>query len=98
MISRLLPLLITLMCVLSSAALAQDGPGGSGLAWPALLSTVVYGLIGIALCVLGYFAFDKIAGLSLQHELVEDQNIALGIMLAGVFIGIALVVAAVMIS
>ncbi|NBC17475.1 MAG: DUF350 domain-containing protein [Bacteroidetes bacterium] len=62
------------------------------------LSTLVYGLLGIALCVLGYFAFDKIAGLNLQHELVEDQNIALGIMLAGVFVGIAIVIGSVMLS
>ena len=43
---------------------------------------------------LGYFAFDKVAGLDLQRELVEDQNLSLGIMLAGVFIGIAIVVSA----
>ena len=55
-----------------------------------LISTVVYGVLGIALCVAGYFVFDKVAGLSLKRELVEDQNVAVGIMLAGVFIGIAI--------
>ena len=64
------------------------------LAITEIVSTLVYGLIGIGLCVLGYFAFDRLAGLDLQRELVEDQNTSLGIMLAGVFIGIAIVVAA----
>ena len=93
---RLVLLLITLLST-PAVAMAQDA-ARSDLSLSALLSTVVYGLIGIILCVAGYFAFDKIAGLSLKHELVEDQNVAIGIMLAGVFIGIALVVAAVMLS
>jgi uncharacterized membrane protein YjfL (UPF0719 family) len=80
-------------------AVAQDaGRRGADMTGWSILSTLVYGLLGIALCVLGYFAFDKIAGLSLQHELVEDQNVALGIMLAGVFIGIAIVIGSVMLS
>ena len=82
----------------TSVALAQEAPGTIELAPLAILSTLLYGTIGIILCVAGYFAFDKIARLDLQRELVEDQNIALGIMLAGVFIGISIVVAAVMIS
>jgi uncharacterized membrane protein YjfL (UPF0719 family) len=63
-----------------------------------LLSTLVYGLIGILLAVVGYFVFDRLLKLDLRRELVEDQNTALGIMLAGVFIGISIVVAAVMLS
>ena len=93
---RLVLLLITLLAT-PTAAMAQEA-ARSDLSANALLSTVVYGLIGIILCVTGYFAFDKIAGLSLKRELVEDQNVAIGIMLAGVFIGIAIVVAAVMLS
>ena len=93
---RLVLLLITLLAT-PTAAMAQEA-ARSDLSASTLLSTVVYGLIGIVLCVAGYFAFDKIAGLSLKHELVEDQNVAIGIMLAGVFIGIALVVASVMLS
>lgn len=92
----LLTLLLTSTPLL---ALAQDAARrGADLTVWSVLSTILFGIIGIALCVLGYFAFDKIAGLSLKHELVEDQNVALGIMLAGVFIGIAIVVASVMLS
>ncbi len=91
---RLLPLALA-----AGVASAQDAPRASaGLAAETLLSTVVYGLLGIALCVLGYVLFDKVAGFNLRHELVEDQNVAVGIVLAGAFIGIAIVVAAVMVS
>ena len=87
------------LALAAGPALAQDVLRPSaGLAAGPLLSTIVYGAVGIALCVAGYFAFDKIAGLSLRKELVEDQNVAVGVMLAGVFIGIAIVVAAVMVS
>ncbi len=93
-------LILSLLAALlwPGAALAQDGRPVADLSPLVILSTIIYGLIGISLCVAGYFAFDKIAGLSLKRELVEDQNLALGIMLAGVFIGIAIVVGAVMLS
>lgn len=84
----------------SGAALAQevvDQPGAD-LSLALILSTLVYGVIGIAFTIAGYLIFDKIIGLDLKRELVEDQNVALGIMLAGVFIGISIVVAAVMVS
>ncbi len=81
-------------------ALAQDAPPSAryDLAWQPFVSTILYGLVGILLAVLGYFVFDRILGLDLKRELVEDQNQALGIMLAGVFIGISIVVGAVMLS
>ncbi|MBN1217965.1 MAG: DUF350 domain-containing protein [Anaerolineae bacterium] len=78
---------------------AQDAPRvASDLSWQPLVSTLLYGSIGIVLAVAGYFVFDRMIGLDLRRELVEDQNVALGIMLAGVFIGIAIVVGAVMLS
>ena len=83
----------------SGIALAQSTPGTSNdLAVIPLISTLVYGLLGIILAVLGFFVFDRLLKLDLRRELVEDQNVALGIMLAGVFIGISIVVAAVMLS
>jgi uncharacterized membrane protein YjfL (UPF0719 family) len=80
-------------------AFAQEAPSvARDLAILSFISTLVYGLIGIALAVFGYFVFDRLLKLDLRRELVEDQNMALGIMLAGVFIGISIVVGAVMIS
>lgn len=99
---RLAPLALLAVLVAADPALAQEADlivaEPSDLNWMVFLSTLVYGGIGILMCVLGYVAFDKIAGLNLKHELVEDQNTAVGIMLAGAFIGIAIVVASVMLS
>ena len=104
---RLAPLVALLVLVLAAPAVAQDlavgtrdvlGAPESDLSLTVFLSTLLYGAIGILMCVLGYVAFDKVAGLNLKHELVEDQNVAVGIMLAGAFIGIAIVVASVMLS
>jgi len=92
-------LFVALATLTASPAFAQEAAAtGDSLNLMVLLSTVVYGAIGILITLAGYFVFDKVAGLNLQHELVEDQNVAMGIMLAGVFIGLSIVVAAVMLS
>lgn len=95
---KILALLLIANFLLPGIAHAQEDPGAADLTILNIASTLVFGVIGILLCVIGYFAFDRIAGLDLQRELVEDQNIAIGIMLAGAFIGIAIVIGAVMIS
>ena len=97
-LTRLIPLALFLLPMLPSVAYAQDGGGTNDLSPLTIASTIFYGILGIVMCVMGYFAFDKIAGLDIRRELVEDQNMAIGIMLAGAFIGIAIVVAAVMVS
>lgn len=89
-------LVVTLAAVVAHPALAQDS--ASDLSLSVIGATVLYGGMGILLTLAGYFVFDKVVGLNLQHELVEDQNTAIGIMLAGVFIGCSIVVAAVMLS
>jgi uncharacterized membrane protein YjfL (UPF0719 family) len=81
----------------TGAVLAQDSvtlvEENYGLALIPLLSTLLYGIMGVLLYVLGYVAFDRLMRLDLRRELVEDQNDALGIMMAGVFIGIAIIIA-----
>ena len=89
--------------LLTATAQAQDvadavGAESTDLNLAVFLSTLLYGGIGILMCVLGYVAFDKVAGLNLRHELVEDQNVAVGVMLAGAFVGIGIVIASVMLS
>lgn len=90
-------LVLALTTLAASPAFAQEAVETS-LDLTVFLATLLYGAIGILMTLAGYFIFDKVAGLNLRHELVEDQNTAIGIMLAGVFIGCSIVVAAVMIS
>ena len=99
--SRFAPLLLALLTASAQAQEIVEEVAiveGSDLNFAVFLSTLLYGTIGILMCVLGYVAFDKVAGLNLRHELVEDQNVAVGIMLAGAFIGIGIVIASVMLS
>ena len=58
------------------------------------LSAVVFAMLGVVLFVVGFMIFDKITPGSLWKELLEDQNTALGVLMAGVAIAIALIIAA----
>ena len=89
-------LVVALATLAAHPALAQTAE--SDLSLSVLGATILYGVMGILLTLAGYFVFDKVVGLNLHHELVEAENVAIGIMLAGVFIGCPIVVAAVMLS
>ncbi len=57
-------------------------------------AALVFALLGIALFVIGFIVFDKLTPGTLWKELLEDQNTALGILMAGIAIGIAIIIAA----
>jgi len=58
------------------------------------IAAVVFALLGVILFVVGFVIFDKITPGSLWKELLEDQNTALGVLMAGVAIAIAIIIAA----
>jgi putative membrane protein len=58
------------------------------------IAAVVFALLGVVLFVVGFVIFDKITPGSLWKELLEDQNTALGVLMAGVAIAIAIIIAA----
>lgn len=58
------------------------------------LSAVVFALLGVVLFVVGFMIFDKLTPGSLWKELLEDQNTALGNLMAGVAIALAIIIAA----
>ena len=58
-----------------------------------LLWSVVFGLLGIVLTVLGYKVFDWLTpGIRVEHELSEKHNIAVAIVVAAIILGIAIVI------
>jgi uncharacterized membrane protein YjfL (UPF0719 family) len=64
--------------------------------WMAVVSTVVFGLIGIILTIVGYKLFDLVSTkIDVDRELTEKQNIAVAIVAGSVIIGTAIVIAAV---
>ena len=98
-------LLTTLACIVAllvaDPAIAQDGAqvahrGGQelvpGVYLGELLAVVTYGLIGLALSILGYVVFEKVAPFPVRKEIEEDQNVALGIVIGSVILSIAIVV------
>ena len=65
--------------------------------WFKLLEIVIFVLIGIVFCIIGYkaieFKFRKDFKLT---EEVDNHNKAVGIMLSGMFIGIAIIMSGVL--
>ena len=82
----------TLSLMTPSVALAQGMPRmgiGTGL-----FLSIVYGVVGIALLMIGYKIFEWITPFSVNDALSKDQNRAVGIVVGAIFIGVALIVAA----
>ncbi|MBZ4645180.1 MAG: hypothetical protein PWR27_1777 [Petroclostridium sp.] len=58
-----------------------------------IISTIIYFVIGMVFCALGYKLFDWITPIDLSKE-IDNHNIAAGLAIAGMFIGIAIVISA----
>ena len=61
-----------------------------------LVATVVYSLLGVSTFGLALFLMVKMAPFSIRKEIEEDQNVALGVIIGSAFIGLAIIVGAVM--
>jgi putative membrane protein len=64
-----------------------------------VVSTVIFGLLGITLIVLGFKIFDWLCPkINVERELAEKHNIAVAIVIAAVIIGVSIVIASVLIT
>jgi putative membrane protein len=61
-----------------------------------VVSTVFYGVLGLMLFLLSFWVLEKLTKFSIRDEIIEDQNISLGVIIAGYFIGIAIILSAVL--
>ena len=59
-----------------------------------LLAALVYAVLGIVILVLGFVMIDRLTPGSMWQELMEKQNVALGVAMAGLAIGLSIVIAA----
>lgn len=57
-----------------------------------MVLALVFSFIGIAMFALAFLVIRKILPFNIYKELEEDQNIALGIVLASVMIGLSLII------
>jgi len=60
----------------------------------ALLSTLAYSLIGLAVFALALFVMDKVTPFSIHKEIEQDQNVALAIIIGSVFVSLAIIIQA----
>ena len=68
-----------------------------GLDWlkpDVVLGSLVYALIGVVIFWVCFLIIDKITPYDLWGEIVEKQNVALGLVVAAMSLGISIIVAA----
>lgn len=64
------------------------------LNFPHMLGIIAYGVIGLLLSIIGYLCFKSIIPFKVDKGLTEKENIAVGIIIAGIVIGVSIIVAA----
>jgi putative membrane protein len=57
-----------------------------------VLDTVIYSLVGIIMMGIGFMIVKLVTPFSIKKEIEDDQNIALGIIIGAVIIGIAIII------
>ncbi len=62
--------------------------------FPHLVAALVYAVLGIVIFIASFVLIDRLTPGSLWKEIIEEHNTALAILMAGVSIAIAIVIAA----
>ncbi|VTU41334.1 putative membrane protein [Variovorax sp. PBS-H4] len=68
-----------------------------GIEWlrpAAFLGSILYALIGVLMFWITFVLIDKLTPYDLWQEIVEKQNVALGVVVAAMSLGISIIVAA----
>lgn len=61
--------------------------------WTGLLGSIVFGLVGIALVVLGFKVFDWVTPhIDVERELAQKNNLSVAIVTAAVILGVCYIV------
>ena len=58
------------------------------------IAALLFALLGVVLFCIAFMVFDKMTPGSIWKELLEDQNVALGNLMAGIAIALAIIIAA----
>ncbi len=65
-----------------------------GLKIGAIVGSIVFALIGVLIFWLCFVIIDKLTPYDLWGEIIEKQNVALGVVVAAMSLGICIIVAA----
>jgi putative membrane protein len=60
----------------------------------ALVSSAAFAGVGVVVFAAAFWLMAKLSPFSFHKEIEEDQNVALGVIIAGVMIGLALIISA----
>ncbi|MEY2953344.1 MAG: hypothetical protein RLZZ401_1431 [Pseudomonadota bacterium] len=60
----------------------------------AFIGSILFALIGVVVFWISFVVIDKITPYNLWEEIVEKQNMALGVVVAAMCLGISIIVAA----
>ena len=60
----------------------------------AVIGSIIYALIGVVIFWLSFLIIDKLTPYHLWNEIVEKHNVALGIVVGAMSLGISVIVAA----
>lgn len=59
-----------------------------------LLAALVFALLGIVIFVIAFVVVDKLTPGDLWHDIIRDRNTAVAIVMAGISIGLSIIIAA----
>lgn len=63
-----------------------------------LIATIVYAFVGVGLMAFFWKMITSLSPFPIVKEIEEDQNVALAVLIGAVFIAIAIIIAAVILS
>ncbi len=63
-----------------------------------VLSTVLFGFLGVIMAVVGFKLFDWIIPADLETEITEKQNVAVAILCAGMLVAVGMIIAGTIVS
>ncbi len=69
-----------------------------GVTLAEMVSTVVYTALGVALMYISWLVLDLITPFSLKREIADEKNMAVAVVVGALFISIATIIAAVILS
>lgn len=86
-------MLISSLSCLLQAQLTATNPWAPQTVAEAIVAALAFGLAGMVLLLIGFKAFDWITPrIDVQRELTEHKNLAVAIVIAALFVGMAIVI------
>ncbi|HEV2292252.1 MAG TPA: DUF350 domain-containing protein [Tepidisphaeraceae bacterium] len=60
--------------------------------WHSFVFAALFGIMGIALSIIGYKLFDWISPIDVEKELAEKQNVAVAIVVGSFIVGVCFII------